>query len=305
MHQFAPDTTQPKVYRASLGTSLKDSAALAILYRQSDLAIVKAMGATERLYAFDYFGLELPVDENTTAESLVDDIEKMHAVRAEAYANTTVLDKQSVHELSGLAGDSVTGAAVNAVQSAQRRGNELFKCGDQEFRQARYAFRFNAVTVPFNPWAPSADIQLADDAMNAQNEEAAAYRRSDAYKEAAQKDKAQQDSLQGVATTLMATLSDTLKGPLPELMRWVTNFATCHDRSGVSTDASAVVFAFNDQGYIENAYVGPQYQEILEADKDKFGRYIIGQFLSILPMNRGMPGILWVFADRYHAMAEA
>jgi hypothetical protein len=275
------------------------------MYQQSDLAIVKAMGVTERPYVFDYFGLELLMDAATTADSLVDDIEKMHAVRAEAYANASVPAKPTVRELSGMAGDSVACAAVSAVQQAQMWGNDLFKRGSDQFAATRYTFRFNAVTVPFNPWAPNAAVQLAEDALTAQNEEAAAYRRSSAYKDNEMKNKAAQDSLQQNEAQLMAALPDKLKGPLPELMRWVTDFATCHDRSGVSTDASAVVFAFTDQGYAEGAYVGPQYKEILEKDKDKFGRYIIGQFLSILPMNRGMPGILWVFADRYHAMADA
>jgi hypothetical protein len=305
MHQFASDNTQAKAYRASLGVSLKDASVLALLYRQSDLTIVKAMGVAERPYVFDYFGLELPVDENTTVDSLVDNIEQMHAVRAEAYDSAPALDKHSVHELSGQAGDSVTQAAANAVQSAQMWGNGLFKRGPETFARTRYTFRFNAVTIPFNPWATNAATKLGEDAMTAQNEEAAAYRRSDAYKNAAKKDRAEQDSMQQDVSKLMAVLPDTVKGPLPELMRWVTDFATCHDRGGVNTDASAVVFAFNEQGYIENAYVGPQYKEILETDKDKFGRYIIGQFLNILPMERGMPGILWASADRYHAMAEA
>jgi len=305
MHQFASDTTQPKAYRASLGSSLKDSALLAVLYQQSDLAIVKAMGVTERPYVFDYFGLELLMDATTTADSLVDDIEKMHAVRAEAYANATVPARPTVQELTGMAGDTVGRAAVSAVQQAQMWGNDLFKRGPDQFAATRYTFRFNAVTVPFNPWALNAAAQLAEDAMNAQNEQAVAYRRSDAYKEAVKQDNAEQDSMQQDVSKLMAALPDTLKGPLPELMRWVTDYATCHDRSGVGTDASAVLFAFNDHSYIENAYVGPQYKEVLETDKDKFGRYIIGQFLNILPMGRGMPGILWVFADRYHAMADA
>lgn len=305
MHQFASDTPAHKPYRASLGVSLKDSAVLAMLYYQSDLAIVKAMGVAERPYIFDYFGLELPIDANTTADSLVDDIEKMHAVRAEAYDSATVPNKHSLHELSGQAGDTVGRAAVNAVQSAQMWGNDLFKRGPDQFARTRYVFRFNAVTVPFNPWATNASTQLATDAMVAQEESAAAYRRSDAHKEAVRKDNAERSNLQRQEAELMAMLPEKLKGPLPELMRWVTDYATCHDRSGVSTDSSAVVFAFNDQGYAEGAYVGPQYKDVLAQDKDKFGRYIIGQFLSILPMNRGMPGILWVFADRYHAMADA
>ena len=190
MQQFASNITQPKAYRASLGVSLADSAVLAMLYYQSDQAIVKAMGAVERPYVFDYFGLELPIEVNTTADGLVDDIKNMHAVRAEAYASATVPDKHSVQELSGQAGDSVGRAAANAVQSAQMWGNDIFKRGPDEFAKTRYVFRFNAVTVPFNPWAPDAAIRLAEDAMNAQNEEAAAYRRSAAYKDAAKKDRA-------------------------------------------------------------------------------------------------------------------
>jgi hypothetical protein len=305
MHQFASNTTQPKAYRASMGVSLADSAVLAVLYYQSDQTIVKAMGAVERPYVFDYFGLELPMDDNTTVDGLVEDIKSMHAVRAEAYASATVPDKHSVQELSGQAGDSVGCAAASAVQRAQMWGNDIFKRGPDEFAKTRYVFRFNAVTIPFNPWAPNAGPQLAEDAMTAQNEEAAAYRCSAAYQDTVKKDRAQQENLQAKEAQLMAELPNKLKGPLPELMRWVTDYATCHDRGGVSTDSRAVVFAFNDHGYAEGAYVGPQYQELLATDKDKFGRYIIGQFLNILPMDRGMPGILWVFADRYHAMAEA
>jgi len=305
MTESATNTTEPKAFRASLGVSLNDSAVLAVLYRQSDLATTRAMGLVERPYIFDYFGLELPLTAETTADELVDTIEKMHVVRAEAYAKPSLSKATSEQVLTCRGGDTVDRGAVSAVQRAQMWGNELFKRGSRDFEQTRYIFEFNREKVVFNPWTADVATQIANDALAAQETRGVAYFQSAAYAEAQQKSKLEQETLKQQEAMLMSALPEKLKGPLPDLMRWVTAYAKCHDRVGVTTEPSAVVLAFAEEGFKENAFVGPQFKELLKSDKDKFGRYVIGQFLNILPMKCGMPGILWYSAEQYLAMPDA
>jgi len=301
MYDYEEKAVEPKVLRASHGVELGKAAVLAILERNSDITLVKTLGIQLRPYEFDYFGIRLAITDETTADDLVKEIQAMHAVRAKAYSELPILAKTTEKVQCGRPGDYLDNATLGVTQAGQLWGNLAFNRDAESFATMRHVFEWNSVKVPFNPWAENEAVRLTQAVKDALEAAAEAYRQSDEYKEYQARSEAECLAMQGKVTELMGALPETLKQPLPLVMTWVTAFSEGHDRSGVKTDAAAVATAFEKAGYKANAYVGTDPAE-LNSDKEKYGRYVIGQFLDILPLQRGMPPMIWAAAERFHAM---
>lgn len=301
MYDYEEKAVEPKVLRASHGVELGKAAVLALLERQGDIALVKSLGIPLRPYEFEYFGIRLPITDETRADELVDEIKAMHTIRAKAYASLPKLAKTTERVQSGRPGDHLDNTTLGATQAGQLRGNIVFSRDPEAFVTLRHVFEWNGVKVPFNPWAENEAVRLTQAVKDAMEAAAEAYRQSDECKEYEARAEAERQAMQGTVTELMGALPETLKQPLPMVMSWVTAFSEGHDRNGVKTDGAAVVTAFEAAGYKANAYVGTDPAE-LNSDKEKYGRYVIGQFLDILPLQRGMPPMIWAAAERFHAM---
>lgn len=305
MYESNSKDVEPSVVRAQYGVGLEKAAEEAIDFRQSDLKLISMLSLPVRPYVFDFFGLRFPLNADTTVAELVASVRECHVIRALAYETTPVPANAKERVQSGQGGDRLDNAIASAIECAQLWGNRAYEGGLPAFAAVRHVFEFNGVTLPFNPWATGEAARLYVDVQVAQDEAAEAYRNSDKGRAAQAKADAARQAIQDQVAVLMAELPTVVKKPLPELMAWVTEFSKGHDYVGVDTDPDTVVSVFNAEGYAANVYVGDDYKAQLAVEKEAFGRYIIGQFLQILPMRRGMPGILWHMADQYFARPDA
>lgn len=306
MSKNKSNSVETKILRANPGTTVEQAAVLAMLEYEGLVRLVDAIGIAdlvgERVYVFEFLGLQLPICDDTTADGLIKQVRERYTELAALYARAPADAIDRTH--SGVPGDYIDTAIDRAIMAAQMEGNECSRISPAMLASTRHLFTFNGYTVPFNPWAGDEAARVKEAVLAEMEAASKAYRESDEYKARQAADEAERQTLQNKVPMLMTHLPTVLKGPIAGVMEWVVDFATCHDRVGVETTPDAVVAAFTAEGYQAGAYVGPEYKEQLEADKEKFGRYIIGQFLSLLPKSKGMPNALWYFADKFRAMPD-
>lgn len=285
------------------GVSLEDAAKAAIEFYEKELVFICTHGLSSRIYAFDYHGIVLQLHGGSTAEWFVEHIREQHKERAELYAKASVPANAREQCQGGSPGDHIGNAVASAVQCGQRWGNGVYRRDPSQIGMLRHVFEWNGVKVPFNPWAEGEATRLADAVIKALDDAHEAYLNSDEYREMEARRAVEVAAIQAKVPLLMAALPSKLNSSLMDLLDWVTEFSTCHDRSGVVTDPDAVVSLFKEHGFEENEFVGPQFREDLRVKENKT-RYLIGQFLNILPLRHGMPPILWSMAEEIQQMPD-
>lgn len=288
-------------YHAELGTPLEEAVNHAITHCQERRFLCAMAGVTPGKGELDYFGLRVPVEIDSTVSSLLGQVQALLEERRDTYSRLDFTSEAKTVTHTGQIGEHISVSALTAQQRAQGLCSKVFQTTPAQLGSTQHVFEFNGVSVTFNPYEPSDML-----ARRVQEEMA---RRAEAYRLSPAGQAAEANRVQAVAegqaavSRLMEELPEVVRGDLPSVMRWVTAFATQHDHVGIQTDPDAVVATFQGAGFEANAYVGEEYRDMLNRDKEKLGRYIIGQFLAILPMRCGMPGILHAFANDYHAMA--
>jgi hypothetical protein len=290
-------------FQPEYGVSLEDAAQQAIEFEKKELLHRFANGLPYQASRFDFHGIVQLVHGGSTAEALVKHIRSIQDERAMLYANAPVPENAREQVQSGGLGDRLHESVVSGVQCAQRWGNSVYRRDPSKIGMLRHVFEWNGVKVPFNPWANGESTRLGDAVIKALEDAREAYLNSDEYREREAQRAAEIATMQAKLPQLMAELPAKLKSSLSELLSWVTEFSTYHDRNGVETDPDAVVSLFKEHGFEPNAFVGPEFKEALRK-KDNRTRYLIGQFLNILPMRQGMPPVLWSMAEDVQQMPD-
>ncbi len=136
---------------AQYGDTLDAAAQRAIAERASLKDLLTRRGGPG--LSFDFFGLQLPLTNETTAEDLVAEVCATQLERAEFYANTAIPNDAFEYEHTGPVGEYLDDCVLKSVQCGQRWGNiTLQGHGADAFLQLRHVFEFNGIRIPFNPW---------------------------------------------------------------------------------------------------------------------------------------------------------
>lgn len=149
---------------AAYGLTLQQAceAAIATYTREKPTAATCKFGVN---YSFDYHGLEIPMNESSTVDSLMAEIRREHQVRADWYDARPALPETYIREQHGRVGEYLYEAIPASIQCAQRWGNLWYdKSG---VHSIEHVFEFNGCKVAFNPWkiAEGARIQHAIEAQ--------------------------------------------------------------------------------------------------------------------------------------------
>jgi len=134
---------------APYGLNLQQAAEGAIATYTREKAV--AMTCKFRVvYSFDYHGIEILIDDATTADSLVAEITRQHKFRADWYDTRPDVPNTHTQEQHGKPGESLYDAVPSSVQCAQRWGNRWLDNDDGAC--VEHVFEFNGFKVAFNPW---------------------------------------------------------------------------------------------------------------------------------------------------------
>jgi hypothetical protein len=206
--------------------------------------------------------------------------------------------KTQKHVHHGTLGEDVQDAASDAIERFSRMRDKIGRYqGRRQLAAHRFAVSFNGIEIAVLPGETRIDIMDSFHAQTTAREEA--YRKSpERVAEAAQRESRLQKA-QTEMTVLMAGLDSIVKAPMPELIEWVSRFMKVGGFHGIDYDRSRLLGRFNEEGYRENAFVGEHYKEQVKTDPEAMGRYIIGQFINLVVLERGFPDLLEMFVDRY------
>lgn len=106
-------------------------------------------------------------------------------------------------------------------------------------------------------------------------------------------------SRQAQIDQLVAALPESIKD-MPRLIQWVGQFAEASDHAAMRYDAEAIADQLEQAGYRRDEGVGER--EALQADRNRMGRYIVGQAIDMLRRGRGIHPVAATFAERFAAM---
>jgi hypothetical protein len=138
---------------STYGNTLARAAQLAIAAHLAERELLKDFEGVLPTYRFDFHGLELPLNSETTAENLVAQATEVIRQRAAMYESSPIPPDAHYRSQSGKTGESIESAIPCAVQCGQLWGNGALRHGPEAFLRLRHQFEFNGLTIPFNPWA--------------------------------------------------------------------------------------------------------------------------------------------------------
>lgn len=162
-------------------------------------------------------------------------------------------------------------------------------------------FEFNGVKLTATPDRAAADI-VAD--YNRETERRAEeYRNSEEGRLAAARREKQIYELGAKADWLLGEVDKVLAMKrLNKVMDWLKEFVPVADDISVTFDKKALAAKFEEAGFMENEGVGQKPEWF--STRERMGRYIVGQVISML--KAGMPPhpMTVRFVDKYKALSE-
>lgn len=192
------------------------------------------------------------------------------------------------HIATGELGQHIQRAASDAVSRFALKRKRIARYdGRRALLRHAFALEFNQVMLSIHP-SDSADDVVArfHAALEAQHK---AYANSPKGIAAASEKERRLQRAQADTTEMEGQLAATLGGPLPDIVEWVMRFVVAAGWNGIEYDAAKVEALFKDAGFKANDFVGDEFMEELQSSADAMGRYIIGQFLDLLPRKCGFP----------------
>lgn len=136
---------------AGYGDTLEQAAVKAVAARASLSQTLSLCDVLPR-FEFDFHGLSLPLDADTTAESLIADVNAAYQARSELYANTPASEAAFEREQGGKLGERLDDCVLAAIQCGARWGNNALRTDGYSMARLRHVFEFNGIREPFNPW---------------------------------------------------------------------------------------------------------------------------------------------------------